>query len=287
MGLMDGSVNPSAAVNWAVLPPTWKSGKFLIRQAKIHTCGDPLSARQRMREWFNTTLGAAFAAEESKQLCEMLETRFGYHLLQLGHLSEPDYFCRSSIRLKLVMDESIEPGETGVGLLGDFCALPVATDSVDLVILPHTLETSADPHQVLREVDRVLVPEGIVIVLGFNPWSLWGVRRLLSGRSGKAPWCAHFFSPFRVKDWLSLLGFDVLQVQPHFYRLPIGRKSVFGRLDVLMRLGARLWPAFGAGYVLVARKRVSTLTPIGPLWRRRPIISHGLLEPSRCIPKEK
>ena len=240
-----------------------------------------------MREWYLTNLGVAFAEEECQQLLDMLETRFGYHLLQLGHLFEPQYFSSSSIRHKVVMDEAAEPGERGVSLLGDFCALPISTDSVDVVILPHTLETSRDPHQVLREVDRILVPEGIVIVLGFNPWSLWGARRLLSRRSGKAPWCANFFSPFRVKDWVSLLGFDVLNVQPHFYRLPIGRKSMLGKLDVLMRLAARLWPAFGAGYVLVARKRVSTLTPIGPRWRRRPIISQGLLEPSRCIPKEK
>lgn len=242
-----------------------------------------------MREWYLTHLGTAFAEEECHQLRSILPPLFGYHLLQLGDMYAPDYLGESCIRNKIVLDGACDDTDSRAGLLAEFTALPIATDSVDVVILPHTLETSDDPHQVLREVDRVLVPEGYVIVLGFNPWSLWGVRRWFSvlRRGEAAPWCAQFLSPFRVKDWLSLLGFDVLQVQPHFYRLPVGRKSVLRRLDVLVRLAARLWPAFGAGYVLVARKRVSTLTPIGPRWRRRPIISHGLLEPSRCTSKQK
>jgi len=86
--------------------------------------------------------------------------------------------------------------------------LPLASESVDVFVLPHTLEFHPNPHALLREVDRVLIPEGHVVILSFNPWSLWGVFRVLLGWRKQMPWCGQYYSRPRLRDWLSLLGFD-------------------------------------------------------------------------------
>jgi SAM-dependent methyltransferase len=154
--------------------------------------------------------------------------------------------------------------------------LAVATDSLDVVLLSHVLEFSEQPHEVLREVDRILIPEGHVIVVGFNPWSLWGLWRLVLGWRKKAPWCGKFINAVRLRDWLQLLGFDVVQTKGYFYRPPIGRRRVLDKLTFLERLGTRCWPFFSGGYYILAKKRVSTLTPIRPRWRPR---RSGLVTP--------
>jgi len=148
------------------------------------------------------------------------------------------------------------------------------------VVLPHTLEFERDPHEVLREVDRILIPEGHVVVLGFNPWSLWGMWRLLRCRSGKAPWCGDFLSLLRIKDWMALLGFDVVLVRRYFYRPPLQRVGIMKKLSFMERLGSKLWPHLSGAYLLVAQKRVATLTPIKPRWSPRRRLMGSLARPS-------
>jgi hypothetical protein len=139
------------------------------------------------------------------------------------------------------------------------------------------LEFSSTPHQVLREVERVLIAEGHVVILGFNPLSLWNLFRLFLFWKKQAPWHASFLTASRVMDWLVLLGFDVVQRQGYFYRPPFQNANIMNKMGFLERFGQRLWPNLGAGYVLVARKRVETLTPIRPRWRStRKVVTNGL-----------
>ncbi|MDH3355301.1 MAG: class I SAM-dependent methyltransferase, partial [Chromatiales bacterium] len=192
---------------------------------------------------------------------------FGYNLLQIGGSPFIDSLAFSPIKQRIILGE-------GGGLTALPEHLPIASDSIDLVILPHAIELSDDPHQLLREVERVLIPEGHLLILGFNPWSLWGARRWISRNSGELPWSARFFSANRVDDWLALLGFERLQRLCHLFQLPFHRPLISERIELLFK---RYFPRLGGGYCLLVRKRVSTLTPIKPAWgNRKRLVGLGL-----------
>lgn len=217
---------------------------------------------------------------EALCLERMLCDTFGYYLLQVGLVEALDgVLARSRIRHRILLPDCLHEGRAHaqgrVHIVVDPCQLPIATDSIDAVVLPHLLEFVADPHQVLRETERVLIPEGRVILLGFNNLSLWGLRRHLSrGQQRRAPWCGRFLTPFRVADWLSLLGFDV-EIQERMMFRPPWRRAFLHHLSFLDAAGHRLWPAFAGVYAIRAVKRVSTLTPLRPSWRERRVLLSG------------
>ncbi|MGA7802725.1 MAG: methyltransferase domain-containing protein [Gammaproteobacteria bacterium] len=238
----------------------------------------PDSAFQRLREWYLLPLGRLLGTAEAQALDELLPMLFGYHLLAVDPPWQDDVLCASRIPHHVVMRrESTAPA----GLWGAADAMPMATDSLDMLILPHILELADDPHQVLREAERCLIPEGHVIIIGFNPFSCWGVRRLLMGWYGQLPWCARFISVTRAKDWLALLGFDALAVRHVFFRPPLKNHGSLQRLAFLDRLGRRGWLPGAAAYLLLARKRVAGMTPVRPRWRpRRRFVAAGIAGPT-------
>ena len=156
--------------------------------------------------------------------------------------------------------------EAGVMLRAAGEALPVATQSMDLVVLPHVVEFAAEPHQILREVDRVMMPEGRLIIVGFNPWSLWGLRQAFSFQENLLPWSGRFVSLVRLKDWLSLLGFDVSAGQLACYSPPFISEKWLTRFDFMERAGDRWWGVAGGIYMLQAIKRVQGMRLIAPAW---------------------
>ncbi len=236
--------------------------------------------RAQFSSWYEGPLGQLLAAREQAELDGIVPNLFGYHIVQLGCVGSQDLLGASRIRHRVVLH--VDGAREGVGALARPDALPLATDSVDALLLPHTLELHDNPHEVLREVARVLIPEGHVVVLGFNPVSLWGAVKLLCRWRGGIPWEASFYSVTRVRDWLALLGFETRLVRFYLFRPPLRRAVLLRRLEFLERLGARWWPMLGAAYLLVARKRVVTLTPIKPRWRpRRSLVAGGLAEPTR------
>lgn len=242
-------------------------------------CGSIGRARRGLRRWYDSYLGRAYGELEIMHLEEVLPTLFGYHLLQIGAYHEPNYLKKSLIKHKVIIDRNRGDRPLQVNLRSKTETLAIATDSVDVVILYHELELHSDPHSVLREIDRILVPEGRVVILGFNPWSLWGVRRIFSQWRRSIPWCCYFLSPFRVKDWLRLLGYDLEVAHTFFHRPPLNYPWSVDRLSMVEKIGQKIWPAFGAGYMLVAKKRVSTLTPVGPSWKqKRRFAKPGLVE---------
>jgi SAM-dependent methyltransferase len=237
---------------------------------------------ERVRDWFNQSPGRELLLQEKVCLDELLPSLFGYYLLQLGQLeSEQGLLQGSRIRHNIVLDLSTLATPGHVHIRGDAVQLPVRTDSVDVVLMPHTLDFSPDPHQVLREVERVLIPEGRLIILGFNPWSLWGLWRMLWRRSSRVPWCGRFLGPRRINDWLSLLGFDLERTQFLMHRPPLKREGVMRRLEFLERMGQRYWSPMVGVYMVQAVKRVSTLTPIKQAWKARPAVLGGrVVEPT-------
>jgi len=252
------------------------------RASNAHRCGAPARVRRLLRAWYRSPLGKALQMVEKNQVEAVIPDLFGYHLLQVGDHADADLCSASRIPHCVVMEQGTEvtPRHERT-IYGQSEALPIAGDSLDVVVLPHALEFSATPHEVLREVDRALIAEGHVILLGFNPWSLWMLWRLATGWRAMVPWCGRFLTPARVKDWLTLLGFDIVLTRTYFFRPPFQHAGLMRRLSFLERLGRRLWPFMGGGYMVVARKRVATLTPIRPRWRprRRVVGSGGLVEP--------
>ncbi|MCG5499600.1 class I SAM-dependent methyltransferase [Ectothiorhodospira lacustris] len=204
---------------------------------------------------------------------------FGYHALQIGHLS-PDHDLLSTSRINHRVRLECEPGQGDLSALAD--ALPILTDSMDLVLLVHCLEQVEDPYQVLRETDRILVPEGHVLIIGCNPLSLPGLWGQLPGRSGSkgGPWSGHCHATGRVRDWLSLLGFEVLARAYAGFRPPEGRSGFRVRLRVVESLGGRHLPYLGGAYVILARKRVANVMHLRTRWRpSRSMVPSGLASP--------
>jgi SAM-dependent methyltransferase len=241
--------------------------------------------RRRLRAWYGRRLGELLLEQERRELDGVLANLFGYYLVQVGAAMDAYLLEASRIRHHVIVDNHWppEPSRSWPGhvatLYGDFHVLPVQSDSVDVVVLPHTLEFTPSPHEVLREAERVLVAEGYVVILGFNPWSLWGMRRILRRRR-HPPWYGSFRGMHRIKDWLSLLGFDVVVARSYFFRPPLQRASMMRRLEWFERLGRRCWPYLGGAYIIVAKKRVTILTPIKPRWRPR----RSLLQPDVAKP---
>jgi SAM-dependent methyltransferase len=256
------------------------------RLLQAYRFSNSLQAMRGVREWYDTPLGQRLYRSEQEVLDQVLPNLFGFHLLQVGRPVKADLLGASRISHHMVMDDFVpripaaDYVRDGV-FVGQGASLPVAGDCIDVLLLPHTLEFAHHPHEVLREAERVLIPEGHVVILGFNPWSLFGLRRLFTGWRNTSPWCGHFYSTFRIKDWLALLGFDTVLVRHYFFRPPLQNDGIMQRLTALERGGERFWPLLGGGYLVVAKKRVATLTPIKPRWRSsRSLISVSPAEPT-------
>jgi len=231
-------------------------------------------------EWFARTPGRSLRAMECHALRSIWPTLYGKVAVQLGSVGPVDLLesCNAPVRALHELPglrESFLPSIYGLPE-----ALPFESRSVDIVLLPHTLEFADDPHQVLREVSRILAPEGHVVVLGFNPFSLWGLWRLLNRRQGLVPWSGHFLQLARLKDWLKLLEFDLEQGQMLYYRPPLASETAMDRLRFLDKAGDRWWPMAGAVYLLVARKRVAGMTPLRPAWRPLPALGKAVARPA-------
>jgi SAM-dependent methyltransferase len=241
-----------------------------------------LEARRSLRAWLRRAPGSLVLEAERRRLEAVLPDLFGFHLLQVEHLGDTDLVAASRVRHRMVMGLDDPPAGVPYPFIrasGE--AMPIAADSVDVVVLPHVLEFQGNPHQTLREVERVLVPEGHVVITGFNPLSLLGLRRLLPGRKRHAPWSGSFLASIRVRDWLALLGFEVVYSGSCFYRPPFGNRRLMDRLGGMERLDGSLWELFGGVYVVVGRKRAVTLTPLRPSWRARSrLLPGGLAEPT-------
>lgn len=243
---------------------------------------DEIKLWQEFQDWYATSLGQRLVQHEKKIMDKYLPDLFGYFLLQCGcpeiraEKTAGNWYKNSRVSSCYCIDYDVNQG---VSCQAHLSQLPMKSDSLDIVILPHVLEFSSEPHQVLREVERVLIAEGHVVILGFNPWSLWNVFRIFHLWNKPAPWNAHFLAASRVMDWLALLGFDVVQRQGYFYQPPIQNNNITRKLGFLDKIGQRFWSNLGAGYVLVARKRVETLTPIRPRWRRQQQVVAGGFEP--------
>ncbi len=229
-----------------------------------------------MQQWFETPPGRYVLAWERAEFDRAVADIFGYHALQLG-LPELDALQANRMPhkwLALSESKSVE-GPRKPDIVTEFSALPFEENSLDLVVLPHSLELNIDPHTTLREVERVLVPEGKVVVCCLNPASLWGLRqrrahiyRRLGFGELFLPDAGDFIGYWRLRDWLRLLSFEVETSSFGCWRPALASEKWLQRFAWMDAVGERSWPIFGAVYFIVAVKRVRGVTLIGPAWKR-------------------
>lgn len=247
-----------------------------------------------MAQWLQSPAGRYLLDWEQAELDRVVTDLFGFHALQLGlqelaglraNRMPHRWVASDSLRepqpmpLPMVDDalSTLLPLEPGHALHCDFDALPFAAQSLDLVLLPHTLELARDPHDTLREVERVLVPEGRVVIVGFNPASLWGLRqhaghwrqRLGGSKPLYLPSAGEFLAFRRVRDWLRLLGFEVERGRFGCWRPPLRSEAGLARFAWMEAAGARGWPVLGAVYMVEAVKRVRGMRLVGLARRER------------------
>jgi SAM-dependent methyltransferase len=225
-----------------------------------------------MREWMASPLGQYVLSWEQTQLERVVSDLFGFHAVQLG-LGELHGLKTNRMPHRwLGLDHS---PCVGVDFVTDFRALPFAEQSLDLVVLPHTLEMHTDPHETLREVERVLVPEGRVVITGFNPMSLWGFKqgretfyRRLGAHTDFIPLEGEMIGLRRLKDWLRLLGFEIELGGFGLYKPAFNSAAWLDRFQWLEFAGDRWWPILGSAYYVVAVKRVKGMRILGAQWKK-------------------
>jgi hypothetical protein len=254
-----------------------------------------------LSDWLTTPAGRYVLQWEQAHLDTAVADLFGFHALQLG-LPELEALRANRMPHRWVATEApqgtagkpdaVESGaeslqheassapRIAVALHCEFDALPFDSNSLDLVVLPHALEFARDPHLALREVERVLVPEGHVVIVGFNPSSLWGLRQHLgrwrkrlvpnSQRGLFLPSDGEFLRYRRLRDWLRLLSFEVEAGRFGCYRLPVASTKWLARFAWMEGVGDRWWPVFGAVYFVVAVKRVRGMRLVGMVREQRP-----------------
>ena len=231
-------------------------------------------------DWLDTPTGNYVRSWEQARLDVLTADIFGFNALQIG-LPQIDALRASRMphrwRSDLQLPQNCEGGQPAhaLTLTHDFCDLPFASQSLDLVVLPHVLEFAAEPHQILREVARVLIPEGQIIICGFNPASLWGVRQKVGRLTGAhfLPQYGEFIGLRRIKDWLKLLSMESNRGHFGCYLPPFATHGALNRYAFMEQAGNRWWPYFGGVYIVQAIKRIRGMTLVGPAWvKKKPLV---------------
>ncbi|WP_076591825.1 class I SAM-dependent methyltransferase [Herminiimonas arsenitoxidans] len=225
--------------------------------------------------WLETPTGNYVRNWEHARLDELTVDIFGFNATQLG-LPQIQALRASRMPHTWLTDTNVPSTDSNnearrIVVVQDFEELPYASASIDLIVLPHVLEFATEPHQVLREVERVLIPEGQLIICGFNPYSFWGARQML-GRLSESyflPQEGEFISLPRMRDWLKLLNMEVSNGYFGCYAPPCESEKWLNRFSFMENIGERWWPYLGAVYVVQAIKRVKGMHLIGPALKRQ------------------
>lgn len=226
-----------------------------------------LSFRQPLypQNWQTLPAGEEILSEVNMLLAPWWPKFFGYHLLKVGALSHYIDTSQSTIRHQITLTEQHHNGN----IFADIDDLPLLKHSVDVCVLSHVLEFSIDPHHVIREANRIVIPNGYIVITGYNPFSLVSFNKLLPFRRQQSPWNERFFSPMRVKDWLHLMGYEVLMDERCLHSTLNKSISTHGLSRYWQKVANKLLPSLGSIYVIVAKKRLLPLTPIKPKWKLR------------------
>lgn len=248
---------------------------------KTGSRGGQMSTQKQLLSWFDLPLGRSLQALEARNIRAALSHLYGTVALQLGRVGRLNLMSTAVPPCRILLD--CDPGTQVCAVTGEVDNLPFDSKSIDVVVLPHTLDFTDSPKQVLREVHRVLSPEGHVVILGFNPFSVWGLWRWLARYHHNIPWRGNFLRLARIKDWLELLDFKLTEGRMLYYRPPLQKARFRNRLTFMEKIGDRWWPMGAAVYMVVAKKRVLGMTPLQPEWQKKQPLINGLAEPAAKV----
>lgn len=220
--------------------------------------------------WYHTPLGSSVFAAERQELNKYLPHYFGQHLLQIGGPSELWLFEQSPIQHRVRLSPEYMPVFRGPSVQGTLNALPFLPESFEVILLPHVLEFITQPTALLQQAYSLLTPEGRLILLGFNPCSIWGVVKWFK-QQRTLPWRGEFRSVWAITKLMKKQGFTIEKTLTAFYRPPVRRKSWLRRLLFLEAMGRLLWADCGAVYMVIATKNVVSLLPADKRLKLRPV----------------
>lgn len=224
-----------------------------------------LEAQAPLSQWYATSLGQSISQQLEAELSVRLGDVFGYQGLQIGNLVPGLHLLQGAgLQRYLTLDA---PGNKA-DIHADVLSLPVASETMKAVAFFHTLDFCDNPHQALREADRVLTQDGQLIIIGFNPFSAFGARHAFSAWRRREPWNGRFYPRHRVSDWLSVLNYRVLDSQAMFMRPPVNSERLLRRLGKLEKLESVLSP-IGGLYIMRARKETLPMTLMRQWGRQR------------------
>lgn len=229
-----------------------------------------LDAQPALRSWYESALGEAVLEAVSAKFDDILPGIFGYQGVQVGQIApHRELLASAGLHRRIVVDSCAEASNGHIS--GELEQLPISSNCVNLVFYPHSLEFCDSPHGALREADRVLTADGHLLLMGFNPYSQFGVRRSM-GRS--MPWNGKTYSRARIQDWLSVLGFRVVTTETVFLRPPVNRARL---LNVTRHVEKtqRLFGFAGGVYLIHARKQSMPMTLSRQWLKPRGRLVHG------------
>ncbi|OED38403.1 hypothetical protein AB833_19680 [Chromatiales bacterium (ex Bugula neritina AB1)] len=222
-----------------------------------------LEAQPALRQWYETSLGEALLDTVSAKFEETLPGIFGYQGVQVGQIApKRELLSSAGLHRRIVVDSCAE--SSGSHISGELEQLPISSNCVNLVFYPHSLEFCESPHVALREADRVLTADGHLLLMGFNPYSQFGLRRAV-GRS--VPWSGNTYSRRRLVEWLSVLGFRVVSAETVFLRPPVNRQRILSATRYVEKT-QKLLGFLGGVYLIHARKQSVPMTLSRQQWLR-------------------
>jgi SAM-dependent methyltransferase len=245
---------------------------------KLSQCYDncfgvkPINISQAdIETWFASPLGQRIIAQEKGCIDTLLPKMFGYHLMQLSVLGNINLFEASSTSHQF----SVMPFDhrhalstpTSVSTIAaEFESLPIETDSIDVTLLHHALDFSFNPHLLLKEAARTIIPNGHIVIVGFNPYSLLGLESPMACLlSSSHFYRRHQLRVARLKDWCKVLELEMVYQHQGYYGLPSNKYYS----SILETVGKRLLPFMGGFYLLVLRKNITPMTRIQKKWKKR------------------
>jgi SAM-dependent methyltransferase len=240
----------------------------------------------KMDHWVYLPHGRYLLEAERKALAALLPRYFGYHLVQLGGPLHFDLLESSLINHHIRLTDDVASGFAGSSVEADFDSLPFLPDSIDLVVMPHTLDRLQHPQAMLKGIYDVLIPEGHVIILGYNAWSLWRLAKILRPHDALLH-SAQFHGAWQVRRWLNQAGFQIVYHKSVAHRPPVPNEEWLKRLLFLEPAGQLLWPHLGAVHLIVAKKRVLPFTAIrAPIRKKVVHVGEHIAEPSHLNPHQ-
>ncbi|WP_191602813.1 methyltransferase domain-containing protein [Marinomonas algicola] len=233
--------------------------------------------RQLFQKWYQSDLGRSVLERELSILEQQTEGSVGYFAVIQSPLMDLR-LSKSHIKHQIMLAPLMELGASENTIIGFSNELPVDSDSVDVHIMHHSLDLSDSPHDDVREAARTLIPSGRIVIVGFNPWSLLGVRKIASNRS-LAPWCGRFIAPQRLEDWLKVAGLTLESIEYACFRPPFRKASWHKKMARVGKTLELTHLPLGGVYVISATKQVRSHIVIKPRWKRAKVRVPSISKP--------